>query len=215
MSILDGRGFPGRHDALRGRRPSLRNRPSAAVVAAVSAVVLAASGCELRQAMYDQPRYEPLEASPFFEDGLSSRQPVEGTVARGHLRLDDHYFRGTVNGEPATTVPVPVTRDLLERGRERYDIFCSPCHDRTGTGNGMIVKRGLKQPPSYHEDRLREVPIGHFFDVMSNGFGAMYSYASRVSVEDRWAIAAYVRTLQFSQNADFDDLPAEDRAQLQ
>jgi cytochrome c553 len=184
------------------------------VVAAVS-TVLFASGCELRQAMYDQPRYEPLEASPFFEDGLSSRQPIEGTVARGHLRLDDHYFRGIVNGEPATTVPIPVTRNLLERGRERYDIFCSPCHDRTGTGNGMIVKRGLKQPPSYHEDRLREASIGHFFDVMTNGFGAMYSYAARIPVNDRWAIAAYVRTLQFSQNADFDGLPAEDKAQLQ
>ena len=213
MSILDRRGLPGLHDVLRLRSRRMPGR-FLGVVVAISTLVLVSSGCELRQAMYNQPRYEPLEASPFFEDGLSSRQPVKGTVARGHLRLDDHYFRGTVDGEPAATLPIAVTRDLLERGRERYDIFCSPCHDRTGTGNGMIVKRGLKQPPSYHEDRLREVPIGHFFDVMTNGFGAMYSYASRIPVNDRWAIAAYVRTLQFSQNADFDGLPAEDKAQL-
>ena len=213
MSTLE----PGLTARRRGslRRYWARIPARAGVLAVIFEVSLVASGCELRQAMYDQPRYEPLEASPFFEDGLSSRQPVEGTVARGHLRLDDHYFRGTVNGEPATTIPIAVTRELLDRGRERYDIFCSPCHDRTGTGNGMIVQRGLKQPPSYHEDRLREVPIGHFFDVVTNGFGAMYSYASRIPVDDRWAIAAYVRALQFSQHADFDGLPAEDKAQLQ
>ena len=214
MSILERPGLPAlRHGSL--RRHWTRIPARAGVLALIFEVSLVASGCELRQAMYDQPRYEPLEASPFFEDGLSSRQPVEGTVARGHLRLDDHYYRGTVNGEPATTIPIAVTRELLDRGRERYDIFCSPCHDRTGTGNGMIVQRGLKQPPSYHEDRLREVPIGHFFDVVTNGFGAMYSYASRIPVDDRWAIAAYVRALQFSQNTDFDGLPAEDKAQLQ
>ena len=113
---------------------------------------------------------------------------------------------------PAT---VPLNAELLERGRQRFDIFCSPCHDRTGTGNGMIVQRGLKQPPSYHQVRLREVPIGYLFDVMTNGFGAMYSLASRIPVQDRWAIAAYVRALQFSQNAVFDQLPDQDQKQLQ
>ena len=178
-------------------------------------VLITLPGCELRQAMYDQPRYEALEASPFFEDGLSARAPIEGTVARGQLQLDDHYYRGTVNGEIATKMPIAVTRKVLERGKQRYDIFCAPCHDRTGTGNGMIVKRGLKQPPSYHEERLREAPIGYFFDVMTNGFGSMYSYSSRIPVDDRWAIAAYVRALQYSQSASFDELPPEDKAQLQ
>ncbi len=165
--------------------------------------------------MYDQPKYESLEASDMFEDGLSARQPVEGTVARGQLRLDTHLYEGKVNGELATTMPLALTEELLVRGRQRYDIFCSPCHDRTGTGNGMIVKRGLKQPASYHIDRLREVPIGYFFDVITNGFGAMYGYADRIPVKDRWAIAAYMRALQFSQRARFDELPPEDQRQLQ
>jgi mono/diheme cytochrome c family protein len=173
-----------------------------------------AAGCELRQAMYNQPKLDPLEASDFFADGLSARQPVPGTVARGQLRFDKHLYQGKVNGELATTLPVELSKGLLTRGQERYNIYCSPCHDRTGRGNGMVVQRGLKQPPSFHEERLREVAIGHFFDVMTNGFGAMYSYASRISVEDRWAIAAYVRTLQFSQNAEFNQLPEEDQRHL-
>jgi len=165
--------------------------------------------------MYDQPKYEAYEASDIFDDGLSVREPVEGTMARGQLRLDSHLYEGKVNGELATTLPVELTEDLLNRGKQRYDIFCSPCHDRTGTGNGMIVKRGLKQPPSYHVTRLREAPIGYFYDVITNGFGAMYSYSSRIPVADRWAIVAYVRALQFSQNAEFDNLPAQDQRQLQ
>ena len=183
----------------------------------MSFLLLLVNGCELRQRMFDQPKYEPLERSTFFADGLSSRQPVPGTVARGQLRLDTHLHLGTVGGELAQTLPTNIELDygLLKRGQERYDIFCAPCHDRTGRGNGMIVQRGLKQPLSMHEDRLREAPIGHFFDVMTNGFGAMYSYSSRIPVEDRWAIAAYIRALQFSQNAEFDQLPAEDQRQLQ
>ncbi|MEE2658153.1 MAG: cytochrome c [Candidatus Latescibacterota bacterium] len=164
--------------------------------------------------MYDQPKYEAHETTVMFDNGLSNRAPIAGTVARGQLRLDTHYYDGKVGGELATTLPVAVTRELLERGQERFNIFCSPCHDRTGSGNGMIVQRGLKRPPSYHEDRLREVAIGHFFDVMTNGFGAMYSYASRVPVRDRWAIAAYVRALQLSQRVDYDQLPPEDQRQL-
>lgn len=172
------------------------------------------TGCELRQAMYDQQKYETLEASPFFTDGLSARQPVAGTVARGQLRQDTHLYEGRIESELADSLPAPLSRELLERGRERYDIFCSPCHDRTGHGNGMIVQRGFKRPTSFHQQRLREAPVGYFFDVITNGFGAMYSYASRIPVEDRWAIAAYVRTLQLSQNVEFDRLPEADQRQL-
>jgi len=177
--------------------------------------LLLVSGCELRQAMYDQQKFEPLEASSFYADGLSSRLPVTGTVARGQLRIDRHLFAGKVDGQPATALPVPLTRELLERGRERYDIFCSPCHDRAGQGNGMIVQRGFKRPPSLHNPRLREAPVGYFYDVITNGFGAMYSYASRIPVEDRWAVSAYVRALQVSQNVGLDQLPEEDQRRLQ
>ena len=173
------------------------------------------SGCELRQAMYDQQKYEPLEASAFFPDGLSTRSPVPGTVARGQLHTDSHLYQGRIDGELAAILPLPLTEKLLERGQERFDIFCSPCHDRTGQGKGMIVQRGFKQPPSLHQTRLREVPVGYFFDVITNGFGVMYNYASRIPIRDRWAIAAYVRALQLSQNIEFDQLPEEDQRQLQ
>ena len=183
----------------------------------MSFLLLFSAGCELRQRMFDQPKYEALERSTFFADGLSARQPVPGTVARGQLRIDKHFYLGTVGGQLATTLPASIefNHGFLKRGQERYDIFCAPCHDRTGRGNGMIVQRGLKQPPSLHEDRLREAPIGHFFDVMTNGFGTMYSYASRIPAKDRWAIAAYIRALQLSQNAEFDQLPEADQRQLQ
>jgi cytochrome c553 len=180
----------------------------------VALLVFAFTGCELRQAMYDQQKYEPLEGTTFFADGLSARKPVPGTVAQGYLRLNTHLYEGKINGELADILPVKLNRELLDRGQERFNIFCSPCHDQTGSGNGMIVQRGLKQPPSYHQDRLREVPIGHFFDTITNGFGAMYSYASRIPVEDRWAIAAYIRVLQLSQQVDYDQLPEEDKRQL-
>ena len=149
-----------------------------------------------------------------FANGQASRLPIEGTIARGGLRFDDHLYRGKSGEDFASTLPMPVTVDLLERGQERFDVFCSPCHDRTGNGNGMIVQRGLKRPPSLHEERLRTIPVGHFYDVITNGFGVMYSYASRIPVEDRWAIAGYIRALQLSQNAEYSKLPAEDRKQL-
>jgi len=185
------------------------------LIAGAAALLAFSSGCELRQAMYDQEKYEPLEASSFFADGQTFRPQVAGTVARGELNLDEHFFQGKMDGQLATALPVKVDRALLERGRERYDIFCSPCHDKTGSGNGMIVKRGLKQPPSFHQQRLRDIQVGHFFDVMTNGYGVMYSYASRVPVQDRWAIAAYIKLLQRSQNLELDQLPAEDQRQLQ
>ena len=176
-------------------------------------VLLFTAGC--RQDMHDQPRYEALEASDFFEDGRASRPLVEGTVAQGRLRLDEHLYRGQINGEWADTLPVPLTRQLLERGRERFEIYCSPCHDRAGSGQGIVVRRGFRRPSSFHIDRLREAPIGYFFEVMTNGFGAMMDYAVQVTPHDRWAIAAYVRALQLSQHATLDDVPNPERQRLQ
>lgn len=170
-------------------------------------------GC--RQDMHDQARYEPLEKSDFFEDGRASRPLVPGTVARGQLRTDTHMSAGKVDGQLVETLPFPVTRALLERGQERYNIYCTPCHDRLGSGQGMIVRRGLRHPPSLHIDRLREAPLGHFFDVMSNGFGAMADYAAQIPPQDRWAIAAYIRALQLSQHATLADVPADMQARLQ
>lgn len=167
-----------------------------------------------RQDMHDQPRYEPLEASAFFEDGRSARQPVTGTVARGQLQADTHFYTGRVNGEPVTTFPFQITQEVLKRGQERYNIFCSPCHDRVGNGEGMVVRRGFRRPPSFHIDRLREAPVGHFFDVITNGFGAMYDYAARIPPRDRWAIIAYIRALQFSQRATLADVPEAEIHQL-
>jgi cytochrome c553 len=139
---------------------------------------------------------------------------VPGTVARGQLRIDEGFYTGKVNGVELDAFPMPVTRDVLERGRERYNIYCTPCHDRLGEGRGMIVQRGFPPPPSYHIDRLRQAPVGHFYDVMTNGYGTMYSYASRISPEDRWAIAAYIRALQLSQQIKVADLPEEDKRLL-
>jgi mono/diheme cytochrome c family protein len=169
-----------------------------------------AAGC--RQDMHDAPRYDPLEASTFFPDGRASRTLVANTVARGTLREDEHLYEGKIGGQLADTFPMPVTADVMARGRERFNVFCSPCHGRTGQGNGMIVQRGFRAPPSYHEERLRNAPAGYFFDVMTHGFGAMPDYASQVPVADRWAIAAYIRALQFSQRATIDDVPADRRA---
>lgn len=183
----------------------------ATAFAAIGLVLVASC----RQDMHDQPRYEPLEASAFFADGRSARPQVPGTVARGELQLDEHLYTGKIDGELATTFPFEITREVLLRGRERYDIVCSVCHDRTGYGEGIVVKRGLKQPPSLHIERLRESPPGYFFDVMTNGFGSMYDLADRIGAEDRWAIVAYVRTLQFSQNAGLIDVPPGQRAFLE
>jgi len=171
------------------------------------AATLAAAGCS--QKMNDEPRYEPLEASDFFADGQSARPKIDGTVARGHLRLGRPFYTGRSNGALVDAFPVAMTRDLLARGRERFDIFCSPCHGRLGDGDGVVVERGFRSPPSYHTDRLRSAPVGHFFDVMTNGFGAMASYASRVPPGDRWAIAAYIRALQLSQYAPLSAAPPE------
>lgn len=164
-------------------------------------------GC--RQDMHDAPRLDPLESSTFFADGMAARPIPADTVARGHLNEDPHLYRGQADGVIADTLPIALalTPELLRRGKQRYEIFCTPCHDATGAGRGMIVRRGFKQPESYHTDRLRAMPVGYFFDVMSNGFGQMSAYARQVPVEDRWAIAAYIRVLQRSQHAPLDELP--------
>jgi cytochrome c553 len=181
-------------------------------LALAGAVAMLLSGCRLD--MHLQPKYLPYEPSSFFPDGRSERQPVEGTVARGQLRTDELFYTGKINGAEADQFPFPITRADLERGRERYNIYCTPCHDYTGTGNGMIVQRGFPQPPSYHIQRLREAPVGHFYGVITDGFGAMYSYAARIEPADRWRIAAYIRVLQLSQNANVQAVPPADRDKL-
>jgi hypothetical protein len=164
--------------------------------------------------MHDAPRLDPLEASTFFADGQAARPYVVNTVARGQLREDDHLYRGRVDGELTDMFPMPVTAEVMARGLERFNVFCSPCHGRTGAGNGMIVQRGFRAPPSMHEERLRTAPVGYYFDVMTNGFGAMQDYSAQVPVTDRWAIAAYIRALQLSQRATVNDVPADRRADL-
>jgi len=170
-------------------------------------------GCA--QVMAYEGKEEPFQESAFFEDGRSARPLEPGTVARGQMQEDELFYTGQVAGEVVDLFPAPVTREILERGQERYNIFCSPCHGQVGDGQGMIVQRGFKQPPSFHIDRLREAPAGYYFDVITQGFGVMASYASRVPPEDRWAIIAYVRALQLSQNATPADAPAGELDKLQ
>ena len=177
-------------------------------------VLLAAAVTACRQDMHDQPKYRPLRGSEIFDDGRSARPFVPGTVARGTLREDAVLYTGKVGNDFVTEIPVPVTADLLARGRTEFEVFCSPCHGRTGRGDGMIVQRGFKKPSSYHVDRLRQMPIGYFYDVMTVGFGAMSDYAAQVTPADRWAIAAYVRTLQYSQYAPAADVPADKHPEL-
>ncbi len=178
------------------------------------ATAMAAVGC--RRDMFQQPFSKPLEPSDFFRDNhMASRPLVANTVARGHLNADDAFYRGKIRTNLVETFPFPVTREVLERGRERFNIYCSPCHGQTGEGNGMIVQRGFPAPPSYHIDRLRQAPVGHFYDVITQGYGVMYSYAERVEPADRWAIAAYIRVLQQSQNARLADVPSGERAKLE
>ncbi len=178
------------------------------------ALAAAAFLAACRQDMHDQPKYVPLRSSEFFGDGRSARAPVEGTVARGHLRDDQHFYSGMVDGAPVRTLPFPVTRALLERGQERFNIYCAPCHSRLGDGNGIIVQRGFRRPESFHAAALREAPVGRYFDAMTRGFGAMPDYASQISPRDRWSIVAYIRALQLSQHATLDDLPEHERNRL-
>jgi mono/diheme cytochrome c family protein len=189
-------------------------------------VALALAGCfrdlpkdkpplKLETNMFQQPRYEPQSESEFFADGATMRIPPEGTVARGEFNDDVAYFTGKdEKGQLVARIPVPVTMPLLKRGQERFDIFCSPCHGRLGDGQGMVVKRGMIPPPTFHDDRLRNIQDGHIFDVMTNGIRNMPPYRYQIPVADRWAIVAYFRALQRSQHATDTDLTDEDRAKL-
>jgi len=174
--------------------------------------LLALAGC--RQDMHNQPKFKPLRASEFFPDGRSARPLVLGTVDRSQVNEDPAYVSGLENSQPVTTLPFPVTRQVLERGRERFNIYCMPCHGELADGNGMVAQRGYLHPPSFHDDRLRQAPVGHFFDVITNGLGGMPDYAQQVTVDDRWKIIAYIRALQLSQHATVADVPAEIRGQL-
>ena len=175
---------------------------------AIFLLAVAISAC--RQDMHNQPKYRGLRASNFFTDGSSARPIVEGTIARGTLAEDAAFFTGKVGSADVKELPFPVDQQVLDRGEERYNIYCTPCHDRTGSGRGMVVQRGYKQPPSFHIDRLRQVEDGHFFDVMTNGFGAMPDYKAQISPRDRWNIVAYIRALQLSQHAAAGDVPGGD-----
>jgi len=169
-----------------------------------------------RQDMHDQPKYIPLRPTTFFADGRSARPIIEGTVARGHLNEDTAYYTGRdAAGKLVTEFPFPVTKEIVLRGQERFNIYCTPCHDRTGSGNGMVVRRGFRRPPTYHQDRLREAAVGHFYDVITNGLGAMQDYSAQLPPADRWAVAAYIRALQLSQNASVNDVPDSAKGQLQ
>jgi mono/diheme cytochrome c family protein len=174
--------------------------------AAVVSATLILSGC--RQDMHDQPRFKPLAESDFYSDLRSARAPVENAVARGQLQEDTYFYTGKLGNNPGDYMPFPVNEEVLARGEQRFNIYCAPCHSRLGDGNGTIVQRGFRHPPSYHDDRLRKAPLGYFFDVMTNGFGAMPDYASQIPPQDRWCIVAYIRALQLSQRAAMSDVPA-------
>ncbi len=166
--------------------------------------------------MHDQPKFVPLRPSEFFSDGRSERPVVDDTVARGQLKDDTAFYTGKgPDGKPVDAFPFPVTAEVLQRGQERFTIYCTPCHSRLGDGNGMIPRRGFRHPPTYHQDRLRKVPNGYIFDVITNGFGAMQDYSAQVSPADRWAIVAYIRALQLSENAGIEDVPRNERAPLE
>jgi cytochrome c553 len=176
-------------------------------------LAVAAAGC--RRDMFHQPSSKPLASSDFFQDNhMASRPLLQNTVARGHLDENTVLYTGKIGTNLVDAFPFPITETVLERGRERYDIYCAPCHGRTGEGNGMVVQRGFPAPPSYHIDRLRKAPVGYFFDVITRGYGVMYSYAERVQPNDRWAIAAYIRALQRSENATLAEVPPTERGAL-
>ena len=164
--------------------------------------------------MHDQPKYVPLRGSAFFNDARSARPMVDGTVARGLLHDDELMYTGKVKGEDATVFPMRVDATVMARGQQRFNIHCTPCHGGTGQGDGMVVRRGYRRPPSLHQDRLRRAPAGHFFDVMTNGFGAMPDYRAQIAPRDRWAIVAYIRALQLSQHAAASDVPGGDPTKL-
>jgi mono/diheme cytochrome c family protein len=178
----------------------------------VFCALAAVSGC--RQDMHDQPKYRPLRASAFFENTSSARPLVDGTIARGTLQADASFFTGKNGALFVSELPFPVTQAVLDRGQERFNIYCTPCHDATGSGNGLVVQRGYPKPQTYHSDRLRKIEAGYFFDVMTNGFGRMPDYRAQLTPRDRWNIVAYIRALQLSQHAAPSDVPGGDPTKL-
>jgi mono/diheme cytochrome c family protein len=174
--------------------------------------LLTVAGC--RQDMHNQPKFKPLRASKFFPDGRSARPLVPGTIDRSQINEDPAYVTGLENSQPVLTLPFPVTRQVLERGRERFNIYCLPCHGELGDGNGVVAQRGYLHPPSFHDERLRQAAVGHFFDVITNGLGGMPDYAQQVAVDDRWKIIAYIRALQLAENATLADVPTDIRGRL-
>ena len=180
--------------------------------AVIAALVVFGGAC--RQDMHNAPRYEAYEASDSFPDGRASRSAPANTVARGWLRDDEALYTGKVDGQAVDAIPFAITHAEVLRGQERFTIYCTPCHGQLGDGNGMVVQRGLRQAANFHQDRLRQERIGYFFDVITNGFGAMQGYAEQVPVRDRWLIAAYLRALQYSQNASINDVPQDRRGDL-
>jgi mono/diheme cytochrome c family protein len=174
--------------------------------------VVAAAGC--RQDMHNQPKAIPLRESVFFKNASTARPLVEGTIARGTLQDDAAFFTGKNGAAEVDALPFALTAEVLDRGEQRFNIYCTPCHGLSGEGDGMIVRRGYRQPPSYHIDRLRQAPLGHFYDTITNGFGAMPDYRAQIAPRDRWAIAAYVRALQLSQHASAAELSPEERQKL-
>ena len=178
-------------------------------------ILLALGAGACRQDMHNAPRYKPYAASDFFADGRASRVPPTGTVARGWLRADEVLYTGRSNGELVSEFPFPIAAEDMARGRDRYTIYCTPCHGILGDGQGMVVQRGLRRAASYHQDRLRDEKVGYFYDVITNGFGAMQGYADQIPVRDRWLIVAYVRALQLSQHATMAEVPREQQPALQ
>lgn len=181
----------------------------------IAAVLLCVCATACRRDMQDQPKYKPLGENRFFADGRDARPIPAGTIARDELNDNDPMHTGADKGVFLATIPMPVTMDLLRRGRDRYNIFCSPCHARTGDGNGMVAQRGFRAPANFHDARLRAVPPGYIYQVISNGYGAMGDYANQIPVSDRWAIVAYVRALQLSRDATLSDVPQQMRQQLE
>jgi len=209
----------GARSAVRGSRrlptsaglPASAGRIVAVWVAALS--IAGVAGC--RQDMHNQPKYRALRGTAFFADGGSARPLIEGTIARGTLQDNEAFFTGKTGNAPVAELPFKADEAVLTRGQERFNIYCTPCHDATGSGHGMVVQRGFKQPPSFHDDRLRSSPAGYFFDVMTNGFGAMPDYRAQLTPRDRWAVVAYIRALQLSQHAAATDIPGGDPARAQ
>jgi mono/diheme cytochrome c family protein len=193
-------------------RRSPRSAARRPLLVAGALCLLAAAGC--RQDMHNQPKYRPLRGSAFYPDASSARPLVEGTIARGTLQTDAAFFTGKSGALFVNELPFPVTHEVLDRGQERFNIFCAPCHDATGSGSGLIVQRGYSQPPSFHIDRLRKIEAGYFFDVMTNGFGRMPDYRAQINPRDRWNIVAYIRTLQFAQHAPTAEVPGWDPSKI-